>query len=297
MAGPDWRTVRGVDCGRLSQARLSAHYAAQWLARAARAYVPPKADDSHTNLGWDDTLGGLTTHPLTDGSRLGLRIADLALVVVAKNGDASAPLLALDSRTEVDIRAWLGSHMGAKGLDAHALDAPSPYEMPAFAVAGGARYTADGQALNDLAAWYGNAHSILSEARQDLLDRQLRAPPVRCWPHHFDLDSLISFEHAGSDSVRTMGVGFSPGDEYYDEPYFYVSLYPGPSAEALPPLPSVAAWHTHDFTAAVATAGRLLAVSDQQGAASAYLAAATGIAIRALGGASQTSTLTSGIAR
>jgi hypothetical protein len=282
MAGPDWRSLRGVDRGRLSQARLSAHYAAQWLARAARAYVPPKADDSHTNLSWDDTLGAFTTHPLTDGLRLGLRIADLALVIAARNDDASAQLLALDGLTEADICAWLGPHMGAKGLDAHALDAPSPYEMPAFAVAGGARYAADGQALNELAAWYGNAHGVLNEARQVLLDRQLRAPPVRCWPHHFDLDSLIYFEPANLGNVRTMGVGFSPGDEYYDEPYFYVSLYPAPEPASLPPLPAIGHWHTREFTAAVATASRLLAEGDQSAETATFLRTATDIAVRQL---------------
>src|ERR1700687_5123272 len=58
----DWRPLRGVDHGRLSEARLQAHYAAQWLARAARAFIPPQPDDGHTNLGWDHAFGGFTTH-------------------------------------------------------------------------------------------------------------------------------------------------------------------------------------------------------------------------------------------
>ena len=31
-----------------------------------------------------------------------------------------------------------------------------------------------------------------------------------------------------------MGAGFSPGDPYYDEPYFYLSLYPRPEDIRLP---------------------------------------------------------------
>jgi len=50
MRGPDWMPLRGVNQRRLSEARLQAHYAVQWLARAARAYVPPQPDDEHTNL-------------------------------------------------------------------------------------------------------------------------------------------------------------------------------------------------------------------------------------------------------
>jgi hypothetical protein len=38
----EWRPLHAIDTARLSEARLQAHYAAQWLARAARAYVPPR---------------------------------------------------------------------------------------------------------------------------------------------------------------------------------------------------------------------------------------------------------------
>ena len=67
MRGSDWMPLRGIDQRRLSEARLQAHYAVQWLGRVARAYVPPQPDDEHTNLGWDGALGGFTTHPLKDG--------------------------------------------------------------------------------------------------------------------------------------------------------------------------------------------------------------------------------------
>ena len=49
MGRSDWRPLRGIGQRRLSMARLQAHHAAQWLARAARAYVPSQPDDGHTN--------------------------------------------------------------------------------------------------------------------------------------------------------------------------------------------------------------------------------------------------------
>src|SRR5262249_32791864 len=142
--------------------------------------------------------------------------------------------------------------MIARGLDAHALDAPSPYEIPAFAVADGARYATDtlGEALGVLSDWYANANLMLGRARQGLVARGLSAPPVRCWPHHFDLDTLVYFAAKTPDDVRSMGAGFSPGDEYYDEPYFYVSIYPAPNVPMLPRLPAIGHWHERDFTAA-----------------------------------------------
>src|SRR5215470_5659148 len=118
-----WKPLRTIERHRLTQARLAAHCALQWLARAARAYIEPKANDSHTNLGWDRTLGGLTTHPLPDGSRLALRIANLTLLLLGR--DASE--LSLKDRSDADIRTWLGRRFSAKGLDSFPLDKPLPY--------------------------------------------------------------------------------------------------------------------------------------------------------------------------
>jgi hypothetical protein len=273
MAKPLWKPLRIIERGRLSQARLAAHHAVQWLARAARAYIEPTADDSHTNLGWDQALGALTTHPLSDGSRLALRIADLMLLQLG----TPTSELSLQDRSEADIRAWLGLHLSAKGFDPSALDKTLPYELPASTIATGGRYLLDDlqSALGELAGWYGNASRALEDVRQGLVAHGLRAPPVRCWPHHFDLDTLIYFD---AQNTRSMGVGFSPGDHYYDEPYFYVSLYPAPAATTLPALP-FGHWHSHDFTAAIATAGRILDENDQGAAVGSFLRFATHIII------------------
>jgi hypothetical protein len=283
MTGSNWQPLAALEPSRLREARLGTHFAAQWLARAARAYVAPRPDDSHTNLGWDTVVGGLGTHPLPDGSRLALRLRDLTLMIISTQGQSQS--LALGGLADADVRAWLARRVSELGLDAQKLDASSPYAMPSFGIATGARYTVDGDALSLLAAWYTNANSVLEETRQTLLARGLSVPVVRCWPHHFDLDSLVTFPSAGPTDVRTMGTGFSPGDEYYDEPYFYVSVHPAPAGR--PVLPPFAHWHTHDFTAAVATASALLAEPDHRAAAKTYLAAATDFAIEQLSGAGQ----------
>ena len=229
MGGSRWRTIEGIDRSQLSEARLQAHYAVQWLARMARAHIAPRPEHGHTNLGWDDAIGGLATHALPKGMVAGLKISELTLVLRDGPGRAGSQAISLDGRRDADIREWLGGQLRASGLEAEALDAPSPYRMPAHPIGHGAPYAAGGlaEALAELAAWYGNADLVLSETRRRMIARGLEAPPVRCWPHHFDLDSLIPL-----GSGRTIGTGFSPGDDYYDEPYFYVSLHPAPDATA-----------------------------------------------------------------
>jgi hypothetical protein len=278
VSAPSWRKIDGVDRGALREARLQAHYAVQWLARAARAYATPAPIDHHTNLGWNDAITGFTTQTLPQGAVVGLNIAQLMLTL----WDSMAPPQSIDlqGRGDVAIRQWLGWHLSAnKGLDPGALDRPSPYRMPEHPIGDGAPYGAAGlgPALADLASWYANANDVLGETRQRILARGIAAPPVRCWPHHFDLDSLISLgTGAGTHSV---GVGFSPGDAYYDQPYFYVSRYPPPDVASLPSLAPLGHWHTHHFTAAVATADRVVAAWDPRAETEAYLRAATDILI------------------
>ena len=81
---------------------------------------------------------------------------------------------------------------------------------------------------------------------------------------------------------HTTGVGFASGDDYYDEPYFYVSLSPAPDAMILPALPAIGHWHAKHFTAAVAPAHRISSAMMPGAEVAAFLRAATDITITAL---------------
>ncbi len=282
MGGSDWRLLRGIDQRRLSMARLQAHHAVQWLARTARAYVPPQPDDSHMNFGWNDALDGFTTHRMQGGMCLSLKITCLTLVLHCD--ESTIQSFSLDRRTDAQARQWLGEQVGARGLDAHALDAPSLYEIPAHAVTHGATYDIEdlADALVELAVWYANAEFLLARVQRQIIRRRLTASDVRCWPHHFDLATLISFSTRETDVTGHVGAGLSPGDEYYDEPYFYVSVYPRPDSAALPRLPKLGHWHTHEFTAAVAPAHQIVAANNQKDEVDEFLKVAVDVAIKIL---------------
>ena len=235
--------LRAIDKPRLAEARLQAHYAVQWLARAARAYIPPQPDDGHTSLRWDHDA--LTTQPFKDGARLSLHIADLTLAL--HGGDGAVQSVSLGGRTDREARAWLGERLAARDLDAKALDTPAPYQIPAHALAGDARYDTAGSAdaLAMLAAWYADANFLLDRLQRKLMERNLAPSPVACWPHHFDLAILVTLPKPNPEQTGYVGAGLSPGDDYYDEPYFYVSVYPKPDPAA---LPSCRRWRTGTAT-------------------------------------------------
>jgi hypothetical protein len=282
MRGSYWVLLRGVEKRRLSEARLQAHHALQWLARAARAYVQPQPGDGHTNLGWDGVLGGFTTHPFKDGAWLSLKITDLTLALHGREASTHVRSFSLDGRLDSEARRWLSEQLDARGLDSDALNAPSPYEIPAHPVYQGSPYGLTGltNALAELTAWFDNAGISLGSIQRQMIGRKLAASPLRCWPHHFDLATLITVPARNADATGYVGVGLSPGDEYYDEPYFYVSVYPEPDPRTLPTLPMLGHWHERDFIAAVATAHRIVTARNQQAETDDFLQASIDGAIR-----------------
>src|SRR5439155_5293437 len=84
------------------------------------------------------TFDGFATHLMQGGMCLSLKIAHLTLVL--HSDERTIQSFSLDGRTDAQARQWLGEQLGARGLDARALDASSPYEMPAHAVTQGGAY-------------------------------------------------------------------------------------------------------------------------------------------------------------
>lgn len=285
MAALDWRPLAGVDPVRLQEARLQTHYALQWLARAAQAFIAPKPDDSHTNLGWEEEFGGFTTHKM-QGAKIGLRLFPLSIMSLeGKNGEQGR-LLHLDGHKEADLRTWLGETASSLGLDGRALDKPLPHKMPPHRISTGAPYNTGGMddILRELAAWFANAGKSVNRFAEIMQQKQFEVMPARCWPHHFDLSARVVVR-AGKgtlESGRSINIGFSPGDANYTEPYFYVSPWPHPPPSKLPPLPEPGRWHTLGFTAAVLPAQRILAAQGRQVETEKFLATSIGVSLKVL---------------
>lgn len=241
----------------LATARVELHWAAQVVAAVGRALIPAVSDDSHTSLEWSAAgrllVGGMTPR----GSRLGLRPSDLTLVV---NGRGSPEReLPLAGRTLDEARAWVAEALGG------CAPVIPPYQMPDHVVGhGGAFRGSDPGALAELARWYASAHALLSDFVSLQTHARAQASPVRCWPHHLDIATLVSLPGGVPGDAGTIGVGLSPGDGSYAEPYFYVTPWPYPDSPALPELPAGAAWHRTGWFGAVLTATAILRDAEER---------------------------------
>jgi hypothetical protein len=247
-----WRGLGSVLPTQLSGARVELHWAAQLLSAPGTSLLPAETDYSHTNLGWDPRLEVLSGRHVGPSSlQAALIFQDLQLLLLENGAERDSRRLA--GCTMQEALGWLGERFTGERA---ALVLPV-HEMPSSPLGEGAPFDdAGGAERSELAAWFANATAALHAAVSD----EPGASLVRCWPHHFDVASLITLD-AGRDAeeARSIGVGFSPGDSSYAQPYFYVTPWPYPEADALPPLPHGARWHREGWTGAVFTGEQLIA--------------------------------------
>jgi hypothetical protein len=132
----------------------------------------------------------------------------------------------------------------------------------------------DADALAELARWFDNGSLFANAVRE----RTAGASPVRCWPHHFDIATLITIDANESDpeKARAIGFGLAPPDKDYDEWYFYTAPWPIPAPEGLTALDGEGQWHTTGWVGSVLPAQRITdgSARDQAEQVAAYVASA-----------------------
>lgn len=266
-----WEVLGAAPPLALVDERLVLHHAAQLVAAVGRSFVPVRPDDGHTSLEW---VAGALAGQEVPGPRpwiAALRPSDLSLLVVA--GDAEAGRFALAGRTRHEAIAWLSSAAQAQGVGAGRLTLDAPYRIPDHPVGAGEPFPAPTRATAELARWFGNANALL----RAVAAKWPGAAPVRVWPHHFDVGSVLPLGATYRGESPSIGIGLSPGDEAIAEPYLYATLWPAPEADELPPLPANGRWNREGWTGALLTGSEITAAGDggaQAAEAWAFLASA-----------------------
>ena len=265
----------------LGKARANAHKAAQLLTMAARANLHAVPDDSHSNLGWDDAEERFLSQPIHSGGdtfHAGLSLSPLRLMIV--HNDVTADRFRLDGVSYADAHDWLDTRLTS--FDLKTTEGISlPYGLPPDAAEIETFEEAAG--TDTLSAWFHFANGVLrrfAEARSGIIPGP---GPVRCWPHHFDIATYVGLEEGDFETARGIGVGMSPGDDSYGQPYFYINPWPHLDRESLPPLPAPGHWHSEGFVGAISTAGEVLSLSDIEAGLSNFVEEAFAIGQRKLG--------------
>lgn len=199
--------------------RSQLHWASQLLSAAADAKVEKAEDDSHSNLGWNAETGSLEGR-----AGVNLNVNKFAIEV----GDQS---LSLTGKSLKEAGVWLGEQLDSE-------IAFRDYEMPDHAVGKDQAFSPSTTDLEAISQWFTfGAESLAGNGE------------LRVWPHHFDLGFWTATEAEG----KSVGGGFTLGDHYYGQPYFYINPYGTDKPDALPEL-AHGSWTEHWFGAVLTTA-------------------------------------------
>ncbi len=255
----DWVRLGAVAPAELESARLDLHRGAQLVGMVGKQLLEPAADHSHGSLEWLDEVEVLAGQPLADGSRVALRVASQELVILDAEAHVS-DRLELRSHTLEAVAAWVRDRLLERR------EAVGQTEWVALAAVGltdasvgrDAPFGSAGDAHAELGRWFGNADRLL----RHFADREPGASPVRGWPHHFDLATLITFDsEVQPEEARSVGLGLSPGDGSFGEPYLYALPWPAPEPDALPPLEG-GTWVTEGWVGAVLVGSDVVDLGD-----------------------------------
>ncbi len=269
-----WSEIGAAPAGAMAQAHFQPHQLAQWLARFARGYLEPRADDSHTSLTWRRDLKMMITGEAAVGGRrvaLGLFPRDLTLAVLSDG--AVVEEAAMTGRRNEEAGDWVRARLRECGLDPGALDASLPYELPPSPYGAGALYDAQKTAagLAELNSYFDNADLLLSELIARYRDIRPGPSPVRLWPHHFDIAISIALEEGDFESSRSIGAGLAVPDTLCTEFYWYVYPWPDKAFKALADPGPAGKYALEGFSGAALPMSKVAAADDQEAAARMFI--------------------------
>jgi hypothetical protein len=234
--------------------RIQLHYAIQFIAATGMALGEAKPDGSQMTLNWDADLNGFVGQKIP-GTQIQVALMPQTLTSLILQNHVPVVTVSLIGKTMAEALNWHQVELTKLGIVAEnikLLDYP-PDDFPDHALAHGARFeTGRATAREVLTDYYAATRALLAT----IISNNTTASPIYIWPHHFDMATLMTYPGTTEIETKYLGIGLSPGDKSYDEPYWYITPYPYPDVAMLPKL-VVGNWHTADWVGAVLTASQV----------------------------------------
>jgi hypothetical protein len=247
-----------IDPRTLTESRLQLHYAVQVIDAIASTLAEPKPDYSHTSFSWNPELQVFVGEliPAVKSFRVALEPVSLTSLILDEQNQKIAEF-SLHQKTLAEQINWYKKEIATLGADADKVVLPSypRADFPDDKIAHGAAFDANKgkSGRQELANYYAITNLLL----QEIVAKEEGASSIHIWPHHFDIATLVTVGNTSNGEPITVGIGMSPGDTNYNEPYWYVSPYPSPEITNLTELVGGGFWHTQDWVGAVLKASNV----------------------------------------
>jgi len=258
-----WQQFQEIDKNEIRIVKAQLHHLVQSVAAVGRHMLPEVPEDENAILKWhsaDKSLKGMWID--VEGKervRASLQLQEKLIQI--ENEAAVISSQNFQRQTFSKLMMWVEGQLGELGFPVDKFSGNLPYEIPAYPTRkGGVFEITNDEALLELLKYYHNSSIVLNE----LIPSFETATEIRVWPHHFDQATSIKLKDSGNAETSTyLGIGFSPGDEHYDEPYFYVNSWPYAEEDDLEPLPH-GNWHTDNWVGAVLLSDEIRKLSNQK---------------------------------
>ncbi|SMD36104.1 hypothetical protein SAMN04488029_2722 [Reichenbachiella faecimaris] len=252
----DWQLLTFPDQADLSRVREQYHQAIQNVAAVGRSFLPPSDEDENANLEWDFDLqrivGRWVEADIKFRSSISLQKFEVYLVDEHLQTISS---IAMQDIRQTDVMVWLEHELSKLGADFSKINLAYPYAIPEYPTAKKESFHIENmEASLELSRLYHNTSLLL----RSMMNQEENGSEIKCWPHHFDIAARVTLLDTGDpETSRSINMGMSPGDKYYDEPYFYCSPWPYPMKNLIDLSDVQAHWHQDEWVGAVLPVSQL----------------------------------------
>jgi len=222
------------------------HWLSKVIAMGNKAFVPEKADDSHTNLYYDpvgDKLAGRWFESPHGEILLGLNLETMQFEWLDKMLKPQEVFTIFDKSIQ-QLEKEAANYPAKLGMETAAIFKPLHFKIPDYGINSISEEDISGEGL---AAWRFY-RQLANEACLAVLGHLQAEGEIRIWPHHFDTGIYAQL----TDNLG-IGFGLAMNDDMAGNAYFYLSGYKSSGSINYVDLPKLSQghWETGDWKGAI----------------------------------------------
>lgn len=261
-----WKNYTKEFTGELREAILQLHHASQFIGMVGSSYQDKQSDDSHTNLIWEEPQLISSSNHLRAVLNLNTWTWELE-----NRTTGVTQKLNISQNNKIQALHWFQHSLEQFGVDASKYLPIPKFELPYYPLLQHHSFSDfSPNTRATLISFFTNAHQVLNQVKKHFVD----AAPIRVWPHHFDMGSLIPVQPTTTgETNKSIGFGWAIPDDHLLEPYFYINYYNVNKKEPsikMPKLQSDGQWHCKAWTGIVFPYSKILLLNDQFSALESY---------------------------
>ena len=263
-----WITIPKFNLESTRYIKQQYHIAIQVVVLPGRSYLQKSPRDEHATLELDNHRNSLVGKWIScKNNRWRCGISMEQKKIYFEEEGSPEPLEAdFRNKTFNELMLWLEESLATAGFSVSSLNSTTPYKLPDYTKQKTPLCFDRNNGFEFFFPFYKNS-SFLFENFKKYVDVHCEN---RLWPRHLNQKISIMIKDSGEPSTSTyLGLGMSPGDQYYDEPYLYVNCWPYLEGDL--PEPSVGFWHIDDWVGTVFLFSDLAKFSNQRDIANQFL--------------------------